>query len=513
MHANTVLLSRNLQEIYSVLPQCKEGCIPLVSNFWGTHVYNATCGWGRLWTLFYDIFFRFAHLKDNNLKKSLVNTYKIFLRVIPSIESDIKVYQKLLSNYMVTGTQEGAYPLAKERISYWSHRILPFLHKSTTTNYAHIIQGLLIHFEASTYKNITALLTRYSHISNLEDAMHGCVPPELLQWIYPRSSTTDMEDRNLQEWLQKVNSHGTAVNTNIFHEALKSLHNHAVDFLKPKKGDALPSLGSIEWKLQTFGCEQFKQGDKAHINWRDGLRPGDAVYCNGKAYILEKRLSNHSISEDYIHTYTLKNNPDKVIKIGNNKSILLMIKKIPVYQLGEISTSSFSEVDADGTCALMPLYQSAINNKEISGAIVLAIKDMLAQDYCPQGFCAKYLVNDFGTLRYLGHLHRAPFDYNLLEQFIYDVSGGDRVLFKNIMEVSGLFKHRTARFYQAIVKKGLLNPPVDIKLIACNFDIESQQLLKRAEELLTVISKVDRDDAARIWRSYHESCMGSLLFN
>lgn len=113
---------------------------------------------------------------------------------------------------------------------------------------------------------------------------------------------------------------------------------------------------------------------------------------------------------------------------------------------------------------------------------------MVKERQTPLGFTpAMLMINSEGEMAALKPLKAGPFDFNALEDFTLRCSGGDKELFRVLMEESGLGSCEAARFYDDALKMYLLGNAIPVEDLAGIYKISDPKVVDRCGVLLDAV--------------------------
>ena len=157
------------------------------------------------------------------------------------------------------------------------------------------------------------------------------LPAPILKKLNDQFNLESEEGRELNLWIETVKKAGVPIRC--LHEALKLL------FANPAK---------VEITLEARGLKLYDLKDPQHLAWRDALKEGDSVYCNGRAVILGKRLDEKTDFDNHVY-FEIK---EGLLLIGINRAVPGAMKETNLKAWG-IVPAAILEVDVEGKCAIV----------------------------------------------------------------------------------------------------------------------------------------------------------------
>jgi hypothetical protein len=482
MSSDLSLMRSNLQEIYSVVHQKDPQPPYLVANLCGTRLYDPEFGWGRFWSWCYNMLHCFTgdSLKLRKISQAMQVTDQIFKDHLPEILNNVNTYKEYLQNatngYPV---KEGDYFAARYIITLWNDYTRSFLKLMNSKN--RVLVDILTLFPGidptkdvfdQPFKiraDLLKSLYQYQNIIDLEGWLGGPLPLETMTRVAAGKKVAESDLTEFRKFAGKVDKIAGEIDLLTIHRPCRSVIEHAL-------GDAADAetvrrqVGELELKIYDSDCTTvFKKCDPKHDQWRKGLQPGDQITINDKVLILKERIGAKA-GEDLNHIYNLAK--DQVALIGFNRAILSIKDRMLVNYKGSIPVVQFLEVDARGRCAVMEKLCSldSINwtttGKELTEEdrircepILNQLRHLVEIDRTPTHFAPRYLGFDKqGQLKCLRITQDDHFNFVALEDFVYKVSKGNKMVFKYIMQESGLTDNLNGRYLQLMVTDAIKLP-------------------------------------------------------
>lgn len=475
-------LSLNLHEIYTAVHPTQDPRLNLVANISGTRLYNVGYGWGRVWSVFYAIWATlFSYrLKYRKLFEALRKTSEAFQKESTEISKIYKTYKENLSAQIDDLANQNPKDYARTRwlITHWNDSTKSFssLLFQQTHRKLMTLQHILARFDKETSKKSepfhldpwTPKIHQCQRLINVERALDTQTPHHIIGKLAGKKNLKREEEELLKVWIEKLIHARHRISVNQLHKGLKYLINYmAKKHCGPRQSK--PDLKWLETMLAQRGCSTFRETDHKLIAWRKSLKPGDTIRCNGKRYVLGTQISPTKESNDNNVVYSVQGREDIVILIGKNRAILGIKQVIAKESSWGIRPVVWRHLDDSGTCVVLEKlsqpadavkWTSTTDLKETdkikATPFVNQIKWLLDKQLTPQDFSPKNLMFDAkGTLKYSKISLPGPFDYLKLVSFCLGCARNHPVVFKHLMEASGLSTHPYAAYYCEVAKNTL----------------------------------------------------------
>lgn len=503
------LLKSNLQEIQSTA--CHNGT--LVASAGGTRVYEASKGWGRLWHWFYNVaeLFGAKQFRNNALVKAMKKTHTLYAEEQRAIEGHAKKYKEYLEALCQEGKASSSkVRLARRRITAWNEGIRPFLKRVHRDADPALLKLLGEDREAFSWGKISDDLHNLQGVIDLESLFHTQLPLKVLAKLSSKEALSDRETKELDRWIKKFNR-SSEKRIRPIHKALQAFVKHLGD-----KADLL----ELELELILRGCQLFVHADPKHLAWRDSLKEGDALFCNGKKVILGSELGKkRGGKENRQVVFAVQGDDSKVLVIGHNQAAvglrwILSDRKGILFHLPDMY-----ELDVTKGNALMerleePLKgynwasdERALNpvDKNVIDPITNVIRWLVTHQRTPHNFASEslmYTKKDAKGERLLKCLKvplEAEFDYNAIEAFAFSVAGGNLEVWKYMMGASGMLpplrakskRSPFAEYFRDAFERALRGVPIE--KAAASWGIVVESVAKRGEEFYAEVVKMKEE--------------------
>lgn len=444
----------------------------LVADFSAMRIYDTGSGWGRIWSWFYRVVDRITNqtLHQDKLKLAIERTREIFNEHLVNLQPHIQHYRDYLEKsgkgYDVP---ESDFFLARNMISEWN---------LATRSFLKIINQSVLNKQHSglTLYNPIALTTDspdldapciLQDVIDLEGYLGEPLPLSIFKKIVRDIPFNVIDLKLLHKWTAKINKTDIGVKT-----FLKCLQAITKIYLKKNGSEKKfsDSFAKFAWVLEDNGCSLLDKADLKHLAWRHSLENGSPVIVNNVEYILGKELFNSTSSNDQTRVYSIKNRSDQVVLIAQNTVVLpIRSQRMQKGNTLGIEPARFIDISMDGKVAIMECLKpicrmvwTSIDAQLSSSDVPIIqefsrlIKSFIDQNTTPSNFSAdNFMFNEKFQLKYIRPISRLAFDFNGVEDFIFELARGNLIIYKELMVKSGLASHLTSKFYREIVFNAL----------------------------------------------------------
>lgn len=522
MELQTQLLKSNFQEIYHAVQSADVHALPLVANFSETHIYDSRYGWGRLWFWVYQgaAWFTNKNYRLEKLKGAILHTHTIFHHQLPIVIGHLHTYEGYLKlAWKGYSVKESDYSASRHAITEWNCSTRPFIKMMHRLQNPRMEKLLSYCFgEVLSQKRVSALfspadyhvLSDCQKIINLEGLTPGPLPAGQLIKILKDKSLNSVEDKELVKWIKKVNK---SIKSPLhLHKALIALENQ---YKKSKKENLSEKMGviALEVFLEDKGCVVFQQEDFKHLRWLQQLKNGSNISFGGINIVLGNEI-NPRISEiDHTHVFALEENAHRVALVAQNTTALFIKQFRNQQKNGSgIDPAPILEISPDGRVAIMerlkPLgsikWTSAdtqISQRDLAfvNTLTQLLQGFVTQNRTPSNFKTSQLLFDNQYhLRGLKPATEQSFNFNALEDFVFECAGGNLTIFRHFMEASGLATHSTAKFYHELVASTLKGEGVAVDDLAGIYKITDPEVVDRGTDLAQKVLSLRRQICKKI---------------
>lgn len=513
------LIRDNFREIYSIQKHEGPSEKAIVASLWNSRLYNSNSGFGKFWKVVYLILGN--KIAEKRLSMALSKTQFVFNEQLKGIQTIVDQYHTYINQKSNGGEiDEKKYLSCRWHLTSWYNATNPFLslvhqQKLSSQTQTFFQEHLTLSKDNHPPFACEALFKRVSHLQrilDLEGLYQGPLPYAIFQKLATGKELTRAEKSEITKWIQFINKQGDKITIHFFHRFLKSL----VDEFQ----EAGSSLARLEMGLVDRECKLFLQRDLEHLQWRNQLKPGDTIECNGKTLILGERIGVKQEGFDQTVHFSIQDDPKKIVSIGVNESILGLKKILSEEQGFAVKMAEYVEVDATGKCALVEKLSDSLDqfpwtsqkdlvsdeDEDLLAPLAGLIRWFVKEKLSPHHLSPHHLMFDpNGVLKSLKLVLKTTaedFDFNYLEEFIRKCSAGNSRIFQHLMEASGLREHPYAKFYELVVKNALQASPTSIQQIANSREITDPRIVKRAEELYKEVKELELECLQRIQQDY-----------
>lgn len=528
-------LSRNLQELYAAASDDSGSKMELVANLWGTRIYYAKSGWGKLWCVFYCIWAIFfgTSLRQHKLKEMLLKTERLFAEQTREIAKNFTSYKKNLivlleeqDNFNVK-----KYSLHRYQISHWNDATKPLLtllhrrqNKKITATTGKIFVWNLhkkTHTAAFQRKRLFEELHAYQNIINIERRLQVETPLVTLKKLSQMKKLNKEEEAGLQRWIETLNKQDKQITVRQFHKGLEALVGH-IKKHHWMQGLVPPSLVALELALTKRNCRIFLRRDPKHIAWRDTIKPGMALSgCNTSLHLMRELKPKKSDPSSNNIVFTVKDNADKVVVIGKNRALLGIKKEIADNLSWGCLSATWHEVDEEGRFALVERLREPLSSLKWTSTsenitpsdqceahpFIGQLKWCLQKELTPENFSYKnFMFCRKGILKSTKIPLKGPLNLPGLESFARKVARNNVHVFRYIMQESGLSFHSYVAYFKEVVEAALKgDEEIDCSTLAA-FDrhqITDPFVIKQAKQLKVEVTALHHQCMEELRRRYH----------
>lgn len=431
---------------------------------------------------------------------------------------------KAVSDYLVNFDKRALGPLSAQEAKAHRHTIINF-HQAThvfwslfiknkTENIA--IRQPLIHLmtSSSTLCNLDFFkaLKKEWYWVEMEGWMQCTIPVAIFAKLHDPQSLTASERGCLNSWVQTLNQ-CQGIPPKLFACVLNEVIN--VIYLQGSSPLTLPKL--LAW-LDEQGCQLIRQSDPAHLDWREKLKFGDKIECNGKQFTLGRQLSPDKLIHDAFKVFELESHPDYVVKIAHNRLLLLVEDTKAsneqehwgvrlVETIADIKDMT-SGLDSQGCCVVLEKLSAPVDShvwnsqkfeltkEDEKVALVLAnhLFCMSQWKTTAQSLSLAHLMWDKkGLLKSTRLLKKGPGNYNDWEELCEKAAKGNPYVLSFLMNVSKLSEHKMALYYQKAVRHTLKTGETDLIGRALPLDHRQDVYNQHVKELCAQAQKLRLD--------------------
>lgn len=437
-----------------------------------------------------------------------------------SVEADNPIY---LDDFI----EKGKIAANPQEVKEWRHAIINF-HQATHLFWSLFVKNNKDNIELK--KPIKDFLQPHSTLADrplykalkkegrwvqMEGVMQQSIPVALFAKLSDPKSLTVNENKRLKTWIQTLNQCQKSISPKLFVCVLKEVMN-----VIHLQGSSSLTLAELLLWLDREGCQIIHQEDPAHMDWREKLRAGDVIECNGKQLILGKQLSPDKLIDDDFKIFELKNYPNYVVKIANNRLRLLLenqkakneeehwgvrlVETIANLEQDK-NKSEIHGLDDQGCCVVQEKLSSSfaghswlshkmeLNQEEEDKALIFANHLFCMHQWkaTPQNLSFAHLMWDKnGNLKSTRLLKKGGANYNEWEAYCEKAANGNIYVLNYLMHVSKLHEHKVGVYYREAIehtlktgKTDLIGRPLPLGHRQENYNQHIKKLCAEAQEI------------------------------
>lgn len=370
-------------------------------------------------------------------------------------------------------------------------------------------QQLLKRFDVTSLTNSTTYyaLKSMCKVINLEGLLEQDIPIVELAQLGTNKNLSDAQSKSLKKWMKALNRSTMSISKLM--SALEAI-SEVIKMAHPTF-----SLDQLILRLDEHNGNFFKQADFKHIKWREQLKAGDQVACNGVSYTLGSEIGDKISSNEY-RLFNISE--DTVMRIADNRvKLKLQAKKSneDKWHWGvHLAEHAQNGLDKNGKCEIieklhLPQWKSTSyavqDDRERLLAIASHLFYMQDQLSTPQGWKAESLMFGVdGEFKSTRLMPKGDFDYNALEAFCISTAKGNTHVVNYLMHVSQLAKNPVANFYREAVEyvfchqqSGLIGIVLDRQYRRDIYNVHADKLCQKAIALISDCACFVRDHLLR----------------
>jgi hypothetical protein len=490
------LLEDNFKEIYHTIKFPHYQPLSLVANLTGTRIYDSRYGWGRLWCWFYKAFDFITDYpwQNRKLKQAILHTHTLFLKTLTNIELHLNTYKEYLNKlgkgYIVT---EDFCVEARDQITKWNNATNSFYKQLRKTN----SKNNLVNLFQTSFDKKAPKIKAFCDIQKIID-LEGCcgspVPLFAIKRILRNIPLNTIDQKEIGKWVAKINKYKVPIE--IVHKALKAIANFYTSKNNTKTA-IQDSLYSLEFFIEEKGCAVFHLNDQKHLKWRQNLQKGNIIHMNHAMITLGNEIFPKLSGSNQTRAYLIQEMPNHIALIAHNRCAL-PLRNLHMRQTKNLGIQSahFTEISLDGRVALMERMTNVSelrwtsNNNTISSedrqlveGITKLVKELIKHNVTPANLSSSLMLDEKLQFKCVKPTIMQPFDFNVVEDYIYGCSGGNTIIFQTLMVQSGLINQPAAKFYKDIVSNTLKDEKIVASDLAAIYKIGDSKIVDRATVL------------------------------
>ena len=326
----------------------------------------------------------------------------------------------------------------------------------------------------------TSLHRTFNKAQNLID-LEGILELDIPFVALAKISHTDLslaEKLQIRQWIDRLNEKKSEIDFNTFAEVLAEIV-HLINI----EGHYPTTIEKFIQALDKMGCAIIQREDAQHMQWRESLKTGSTIDHQGKILTLGQEIGDKLVDNQFrIFALCGEEHKGHIIKIARNRfQLVLEAAKMqdeqshwgiqPARMVEDINEASVAKrvpvpgLDPQGRFVIMEKlgpsladtiwtsHSHQITESDFKKALALSnhLYCMQQWEAIPDHLNPQHLMFDSGEVfKSSRPLKKSPFNYNVLEQFVYHLRNPSVVHF--IMQVSQLVKHKVALFYREAVE-------------------------------------------------------------
>ncbi len=472
-------LTGNLQELYGLELAKKSSYHQVVPGLWGNRIYYSEVGWGKILKIVYAVwtFFFGSRSVIEKLRKAIRYTERAFERQFKNLEKHFSSYQSSLVLLLEEDCYFDPKIYAKERwiFTRWHDSSAPFIRMVVRGESPKIdrlfkrLIGKSASGSTSKFKQIPNYeeIQSYQKIINVVRQIPEKPPLAALKKLAWKKQLFQEEEKAMKVWIGSIHSLGNKMKVTTFHKGMKSLVKH-VERMHRTQYVRKPRVDDLELELAKYGLNIFRQKDPKYMKWCESLKAGDELNIRGKKYPIEDELTSCKM-ENKLRVYTVKNNPNKVIVVGQNR-VILSIKKRGAQEFSwGIRPVHWFEVSSDGRFAIVEKLKIAVSKRRWLSNESIHLDDLLLlkpiadqvswfieQNAVPKNLDSSNLMySQMNSLKSTKILMKGEFNYPKLVDFCKKCANGNLTVYKYLMSETGLSNHSYQKYFQEVIKRTL----------------------------------------------------------
>lgn len=529
-------LTRNLMELYSMEHAENSEYWHIVPSMWGNSLYYTNAGWGRVLHVAYriwDFFFGTDRLIEQ-VRNALHYIESTFMRQYEEIRLNFLEFQKLIGD-LVEGiplSNPEDYERCQCLLAKWHDSTMPFI-KLALKGKTQKIDQLYLRFTrervsdpSSIFRNLPQYreMVFYQHVIELVRQIPGPHPPfGALVKLSKKVALFDKEEKSLSEWIERVKAASEVMKIRTFHKGLAAIIHHVEEMhstkhMREQRRVRQPNIEDLEITLIKRGLNTFfSQIDEKHVKWAESLNCGTELESWGDKYIIDKVIPSGKLI-DRMKVFHLQNVADKMIIVAQNRVILPLKMRVAEEESWGVRTVKWYHVSDDGRFAVIEKLRVAVDRIRwhskvhlvprdigILQPIVNQIKFFISTKRTPENLDASRLMIDYdGYLKSSKTLFQGKFDYPLLVDFCRKCAHGNLLVYKHLVEETGLAAHPYHDYFLEVLKRTLRDGAADSAE-----DIGASRKFRITQH--SIINKGELFQKQII--ALHEACMEKILTN
>lgn len=304
----------------------------------------------------------------------------------------------------------------------------------------------------------------------VEGALQQSIPVHLFAKLSHPVLLTPSDKILLDRWVEALSA------STISLKLIAKVFEEALALLRIQGHSKVTLQDLVVWHHQKK-CRVLER-DLAHMDWRQKLKPGDAIFCNDKPLTLGKQLSPEKPVDDAYKVFEIADSP-YVVKLGNTRFALLLEEWEadqqwcirPVQRITNIQevegAPPIEGLDKEGRCVVLEKLKPLPPWESVSARLTPR-DEIIALGLASHFFCMKewrgsienfsfsHLMRDNqGVLKSTRRFKKGPSNYLALESYCIEAARSNRYILSFLMHVTKLLEHPVAVYFQESLLEAL----------------------------------------------------------
>lgn len=298
--------------------------------------------------------------------------------------------------------------------------------------------------------------------------------------ILGRQTLQPDEERELNEWIEKIQRPSSYISVGLLHAALQGCVELLLKDLSPESDEFLDKLSSLEWRLISGKASLLEENDPDHLLWVRSLVARDS-YENRDLTIFEQENQ-------------------RLIVCGKNRSHVGVWRAVCTHFAWSIQPVDCLFQDPHGRFCIIEKVDYCLEDVVISKTDTALLNELarLLEFWATHSFIPKKIScqdifvkvkGDDLILKVLSPMlctDAIPGDYNRLETFCFLFAKGNLDVFAYLMKQSRLAEHPVAIAYETTALK-MLTGQSNIETELALYDISDPEVLDHAQKLVEAL--------------------------
>lgn len=461
------LIGNNFEEIRKAFQQ--EDVLDTQLVAWGNRLYYSKGSLkGRFITVFQNIVSLFQKgYRLQNMRKALFATHQLYAQELKDFESHAEqIKQELLKLKKDSGST-----LDKEFawLENFSKKTEPFIklckrkEKKITTLFCALNLETVPFYRPDIHQKHRQLKS----VKHLLKLSSGKVPFEVFRKLQNNEPLDTSEAEAQVQWEKKIKERMKELP---HQEKLRRLPKSLQDvfgLLKPVSATATKESKLIETLFRDLNLKTLEDRDEKQIAFRDEIlkkvtsNPPIPVVISDPEQKLEVVVGK-PISSQFVSPHKKLTDTDLIFEIESDDSHVLLIPQNTFTlslrsenRLKEhlIRPAAYEKIDSKGRFAIVEKLKSFKGNYD---ALIKWVKECVETKKGVTNFKPEYIMLDQnGNLASVKECLKASYDFMVLEEFIFVLSGNDYSRYKELIEKTEMGKREMMNIFSQMILQGL----------------------------------------------------------